>query len=209
MNAKRIPIALAIALCSLTPAFAQKQAPPAPGPAKNFTLPEVRKFDLPNGMRVRLVHYGDVPKVTIRLVMQTGNVDEGPNETWLADLTGELIQQGTTTRSAEQIQTEVAQMGGELDVQTGMNQTFIGADVFSEAAPNAIGLIADVVRNPRFPESEIARIKADLVRQLSIQSTQPQQMANAKFVSVVYPNQVYGRYFPTQQMLESYTIDQV
>ncbi|HEY6842615.1 MAG TPA: pitrilysin family protein [Thermoanaerobaculia bacterium] len=201
-------ISAAVALSAAT-AVAQKEAPPAPGPAKNFALPEVRKFDLPNGMRVRLVHYGDVPKVTIRVTEQTGNVDEGPTEIWLADLTGEMIQQGTTTRSAEQIQQDIASMGGTLDVTTGVNQTSISSDVFSESAPRAVDLIADVIRNPRFPESELARIKGDLARQLSIYQSQPQQIATAKFLSVLYPNQVYGRYFPTAAMLQGYTLDQV
>ncbi|HJT16684.1 MAG TPA: pitrilysin family protein [Thermoanaerobaculia bacterium] len=201
-------ISAAVALSAAT-VVAQKQAPPAPGPAKNFTLPEVRKFDLPNGMRVRLVHYGDVPKVTIRVVEQTGNVDEGPNEIWLADLTGEMIQQGTTTRSPEDIQREIASMGGTLDVNTGVNQTSIATDVFTESATRAVDLIADVVRNPRFPESELARLKGDLARQLSIAQSQPQQITTAKFLSVLYPNQVYGRYFPTAPMLQGYTLDQV
>jgi len=201
-------ISAAVALFAAT-VVAQKEAPPAPAPAKNFTLPEVRKFDLANGMRVRLVHYGEVPKVTIRVVEQTGNVDEGPNETWLADLTGEMIQQGTTTRSADEIQRDIASMGGTLDVNTGVNQTSIGSDVFSESAARAIDLISDVIRNPRFPESEIARIKGDLARQLSIAQSQPQQIATAKFLSVLYPNQIYGRYFPTAAMLQGYTLDQV
>src|SRR5438874_10281673 len=63
-----------------------KETPPPAGPAKPFTLPAVTKFDLPNGLRVRLVQYGSVPKATVRLAIQTGNVDESPSETWIADL---------------------------------------------------------------------------------------------------------------------------
>src|SRR5437764_79101 len=77
-----------------------KELPPVAGPAKPFTLPAVTKFDLPNGLAVRLVQYGSVPKTTVRLAIQTGNVDEGPNETWLADVTGDMLQQGTTSRTA-------------------------------------------------------------------------------------------------------------
>src|SRR5690349_3168804 len=133
MYTRMLMISAAVALSAAT-VVAQKETPPAPGAAKNFSLPEVRKFDLPNGMRVRLVHYGNVPKVTIRVVEQTGNVDEGPNELWLADLTGEMLQQGTTTRSAEDIQRDIASMGGTLSVNTGVNQTSIESDVFTESA---------------------------------------------------------------------------
>ena len=112
---KRTILTLAIALFAFS-AFAQKQAPPAPGNPKNFAIPEVRKFDLPNGLKVRFVPYGDMPKVTVRLVTQTGNVDEAANEVWLADLTGEMMEQGTTTRSADQIATEAALMGDSVEV---------------------------------------------------------------------------------------------
>lgn len=199
---------LVIALFA-TVAFAQKQTPPAPGTPKNFAVPEVRKVDLPNGLKVRFVPYGEMPKVTVRLVTQTGNVDETENEVWLADLMADLLEQGTTTRTAEQIAREAALMGGPLEVGVGVNQTTIGMDVFSESGPAAANLIADVARNPRFPESELERLKADRIRTLSISRSTPQSAAQEKFYSVLYPNHVYGRIFPTEAMLRGYTLDQV
>ncbi|HEX3580595.1 MAG TPA: pitrilysin family protein [Thermoanaerobaculia bacterium] len=186
-----------------------KELPPVAGPAKPFTLPAVKKFDLPNGLAIRLVQYGSVPKTTVRLAIQTGNADEGPNETWLADLTGEMLQQGTSSQSAEQIAREMASMGDDLNVNTGVNMVTLGADVFSESAPRFIGLLADVVEHPLFPDGELARIKQDAVRRLAIQHAQPQPLAAEKFYGALFPNSVYGRYFPTQAMLEGYTLDQV
>jgi len=141
----------------------QKQTPPAPGTPRNFAIPEIRRFTLPNGLQVRFVAYGEVPKVAVRLVTQTGNVDETENEVGLADVTGAMMEQGTTTRSAEQIAQEMAMMGGALDVGVGVNQTTIGADVFSESATAAIALIGDVARNPKFPEG-ISRASGPISR---------------------------------------------
>lgn len=187
----------------------QKQAPPATGTPRNFAIPEVRRFALPNGLQVRLVPYGEVPKVTVRLVTQTGNVDERSGETWLADITAAMMEQGTATRPAEQIAREVAMMGGAVDVAVGMNQTTVGTDVFSESATDAIALVSDVARNPRFPETELARIKADMIRNLSIQLSQPQPIAAGKFAQVLFGDHPYGRLYPTEQGLQSYTLDQV
>src|SRR5688572_11377281 len=205
---KRTTIVFAIALFA-TSALAQKQAPPQPGTPKGFTVPAIRRVELPNGLKIRFVPYGEMPKATVRLVIQTGNMDESANEVWLSDLTADLLEQGTTTRTAEQLAREAALMGGPLEVSVTANQTSIGADVFSESAPAAVNLIADVARNPRFPESELARLKADRVRMLSIQRSTPQSVAQEKFYGVVYPDHPYGRVYPTEAMLQGYTLDQV
>ena len=199
-----------LSLLLATSVFAQtKEAPPAPGTPKDFAIPTIRKYDLPNGLRVRLVQYGSVPKATVRLVTQTGNIDEGANEVWLADLTGELMKQGTATRSAQQIAQEAALMGGSLDVSVSPNQATLGLDVFSESAASAIALAADVLRSPRLPESEIARLKGDLARNLALAKSQQQSLAAEKFAAVTFPDHPYGRYYPTEEMLQSYTIAQV
>jgi zinc protease len=205
---RTILLTLAIALFTTT-AFAQKQTPPAPGTPKAFSVPDIRRVDLPNGLKVRFVPYGDMPKATVRLVVQTGNVDEAANEVWLSDLTASLMEQGTPTRGAEQIAREAALMGGALEVGVATNQTNISGDVFSESAPALVNLIADVVRNPRFPESELARLKGDMLRNLSIQRSTPQSAAQERFASALFPNHVYGRVFPTEAMLQGYTLDQV
>ena len=72
-----------------------------------------------------------------------------------------------------------------------------------------IGLVADVARNPAFPESELARLKTNRVRQLSIARSQPQALAQEKFAAVIHPNHAYGRSFPTERMIQGYTLDQI
>jgi Predicted Zn-dependent peptidases len=103
----------------------------------------------------------------------------------------------------------VARMGGSLQLTTGADATYLGADVLSDSGPDLVALIADVARHPRFPASELARLKADRVRQLTIALSEPQNMANARFRAVLYPNHPYGRLYPTQQMLEGYTVQQI
>lgn len=205
----RVKFAIALLLTATSLFAQQKQTPPAPGTPRNFSIPAIRRFDLPNGLKVRFVPYGEVPKATIRLVTQTGNVDEQPTEVWLADLTADMMQQGTATRSAEQIAQEAALMGGSVDVTVGVNQTTIGSDVFSESAAAAVALIADIARNPRFPATELERLKADRLRTLSIQRSTPGSLAAEKFAAVLFPGSPYGQYFPTPEMLQGYTLDQV
>jgi zinc protease len=207
MRTQVISACLALALAA--PALAQRQTPPEPGTPKPFNIPGGREFSLPNGLAVTLVPYGEIPKATVRLVTRVGNVNEGPDQVWLADLTGDLMEEGTTTRTAEQIAADVARMGGDLNIGVGANQTTVGGDVLSEFAPEMVRLVADLARNPSFPASEVPRIQANRVRQLAIAKSQPQSLAQEKFRAVLYPNHSYGRIYPTPEMIQGYTVDQI
>jgi predicted Zn-dependent peptidase len=198
----------ALALAAST-AVAQKQSPPAPGPPKGFQVPAPKELTLDNGLRVTFVPYGSVPKVRIELSVRAGNVNEGAKEVWLADLTGDLLREGTKSRTATEVSQAAARMGGSLEVSVGPDRTEIAGDVLPEFGPDFARLVADVARNPRWPEDELPRLKADRLRQLSIASTQPQQIALAKFRSVLYPDHPYGRLFPTPEMVQGYTVEQI
>ena len=210
---KRLTAFTTIATLALAavPALAQapRETPPVPGAPKDFTLAALRKFALPNGLEVTMAPYGNTPKVAVRLVIQTGNVDETAETLWLADLTRDLMLEGTATRTSRQIAEQAAQYGGAVAFNVGMNESSIGADVLSEFGPQMVRLIADIARNPRFPETELARLKANRLRQITVAKSQQQQLANEKFLAVLYPNHPYGRTFPTESQVQGYTIDQL
>jgi zinc protease len=187
----------------------QKEMPPPVGQPKPFRLPERRSFTLDNGMHVSMVPFGTVPKVFVRLAIMAGNVDEKPDQIWLADVAADLLQEGTTTRSAAQIASDAASMGGSLAVNVGPDRSNVTGDVLGTRGPDFVRLVADVVRHPRFPESELPRIIANRVRQLAIAQSQPQAIASERFAKLVFGDHPCGRTYPTEAMLESYTIDQV
>jgi zinc protease len=188
---------------------AQKQTPPAGGTPKDFKLPEKQGNTLTNGLRSTLVHYGALPKVDVQLIIKTGNVHEGANEVWLSDLTGLLMKEGTATMNFKTISKKVAGMGGEVNINTGMDNVTISGSVLSEFAPDLIKIIGNMVINPAFPASELERLKSDLKRQLTVQKSVPQSQAAEKFFQIIYKDHPYGRYFPTEAMINSYTLDMV
>ena len=192
-----------------TVAQAQKQIPPEGGAPRDFKLPQKQQFTLPNGLEVTMVPYGSIPKVTVSVVIRFGNINEKENEVWLADIVGDLMKEGTKTRSAQQLATEAASMGGDVAINVGPDMTTVGGDVLSEFGPKLVGLIGDIIRNPLFPESELARLKKDRVRQLSVQKAQPGSLALEEFRRMMYPNHPYGRVFPTQELLEKYSLSDV
>jgi zinc protease len=183
--------------------------PPKPGAPRDFRVPEPKRFTLDNGLQVALVQWGNMPKVRFTLSLRTGNAFEKANEVWLADLTADLMREGTLTRTASQISQEAARMGGALDVSVGADATTIAGDVLSEFGAHYAALVADVVRNPKFPASELDRLKANMSRNLAVSLSQPQQLALQKFRAVLYGDHPYGRVFPTNEMIQGYTLDQI
>lgn len=207
---RRTLIAISLALAAAVPALAQDFPPPPPvGEPKPFKLPATETFTLPNGLTVTLVPYGIAPKAVVSLRVRAGNAVEG-EQTWLADLTAEMLKEGAGGRSSADLATAAAGMGGELGVGAGMQTTQVSINVLSEHAPDAIALIGDVAIRPALPASELARIKANLARQLSVALSQPSTLADAALARTIYgPNHPYGRTIPTQAQLAAYTIDDV
>ncbi|HVH87208.1 MAG TPA: pitrilysin family protein, partial [Terriglobales bacterium] len=188
---------------------AKKQTPPPGSAPKPFKVPQQEKFSLPNGLQATLVPYGSIPKVMIAVSIRAGNLNEGENQVWLADLSTSLMKEGTTTKSAQEVAQQAASMGGSVDVSVGPDITRISGDVLSDFGPNMVSLLADVAMHPALPASELDRLKKDQLRTLSIQKSQPQPIARERFAKELYPNHPYGRLFPTEQMIQGYTIEDV
>jgi zinc protease len=209
MKLRIFSLLLVLSATGLIAQPAEKQKAPEGGTPKDFKLPAKKVAQLPNGITTTMVQYGAIPKVNINVIIKTGNIHEAANQVWLADLTGNLLREGTTTMDFKTIAKKVAGMGGEINVSTGLNQMTVSGSVLSEFAPELVRLLADVVINPAFPQSELERLKNDLKRMLSVQKTVPQNQATEKFRSIIYKDHSYGRYFPTEEMLASYTLADV
>ena len=183
---------------------------PRPARRRASRCPRRRTITLDNGLAVTLVQYGTVPKVTVNL----GSPDrqrrrEGRTRSGSPTSSARCSPKARRRAPRSQIAEDAARMGGALDITVGENRIDIGGDVLSEFAPEMVALVADVARNPKFPESELARLKADKARELSIAKSQPQPLAQEKFRAVLYGDHPYGRLFPTEAMLQGYTIAQV
>ena len=186
----------------------QKETPPGGGEPKDFSLPEKQSFGLENGLQGTLVAFGTLPKATVSVVVRAGNLTEG-GRTWLADLAGDFLLEGTASRSAAEIAREAAAMGGQVSVEVGADRTIVESDVLAEYAPEMARLLADIVRNATYPASELERLKRDRQRQLSIAETQPQPMALAAFRNALYGDPPYGNVLPTAEQLAAYTLEDV
>jgi zinc protease len=206
---KKIFSILFAAAAFLQPAAAQKQTPPAGGTAKDFKLSDKKIQSYANGLKTTLVHYGDLPKVTVTLIVKTGNVHENKDQVWLADLTGRMLREGTSAMNFAALSKKAAMMGGSLNVNVGPTTTTVSGSVLSEYAGDFIRLLSDLVINPAFPATELDRLKSDLKRRLITQKAVPQAQAQEQFFEAIYKDHPYGNLFPNESMISSYNLQMV
>ncbi|ABS24302.1 pitrilysin family protein [Anaeromyxobacter sp. Fw109-5] len=201
--------ALALALAAQDPAAAApKQAPPPPRPPPDFRVPGTRSFTLDNGLAVTLVEMGQLPKATVALVLRAGTGDDPLEKTGLSSFLGALLTEGTTTRSAADIAAAAARWGGAIETNVTPDETVVGGTVLSEFAPELVALVADVALNPAFPPREVERVRQDTLRAVTIARTQPQVLAQERFLASLYPDHPYGRLLPTPEIVRGYTVDE-
>ena len=209
MNKVTFYIASLATLFFCSSVIAQKETPPAGGTAKDFKLSEKKTGKLNNGLKTTLVKYGSIPKVSINLNVSTGGVHETESENGLAQLTGEMIKQGSVKMDFKTLSKKVAGMGGTVNVGVGKEDVFIAGSVLSEFAPDFIEAIADLIMNPAFPATELERIKSNLKRDLAVDMTVPQSIAQDKFRSALFKDHPYGRYFTKAETIDGFTMENV
>jgi len=206
----RLTIALsALAIVSSNAWAADYPPKPAVGPTKPYTVPAAETYQLPNGMHVTLVPFGQVPKATIYLAINTGAIDDGPN-IGLASLTSQMMREGAGGRKGSEIAATAASMGGGLQVVSSLHLTSASISVLSDRTPDAIRLIGDVAEHPNLPASEFDRVRQNYLRSIAVAKSQPQTAADAALRAAYYgADTPYGRTYPTDAQVQAYTIGDV
>lgn len=186
-----------------------RQSPPPAGTPRDFRVPTRRTIELPNGMKLTLVPYGRVPKAAIELELRTGTIDEGPSDVSLAAVTTDMLLEGTSTRSPQDISRQAAEMGGAVTATSGAEAVSVGGEVLSEHAASFVALIADVARNPRMAEADLQRTIDKHVRDNAIALSQPGTLAQKKFREITYGDHPFARTLPADSVLRAFTVTRV
>ena len=203
-------LAAALALAAPSLVYAQ-EFPPAPpiGDPKPFKLPATETFTLANGMKVTLIPYGIAPKTVVSLRVRAGSALEDRAHPWLAGVVTEMMKEGAGGRSAADVATAAAGMGGDLNVGAGVQTASVSMSVLSEYAPDAVTLVSQVAQRPNLPAEELSRVKANMARRLTVALSQPGTLADIALARTVYgPDHPYAG-LPTQAQLAGYSIAEV
>jgi zinc protease len=195
---RRIALLAALVGLSVVPAFAQvkdwpSERPPRPLPARDVKFPPYQFRTLSNGLQVIAVSHHEQPAVSLRLIVRAGGTQDPDDKPGVAALAAALLDQGTTTRDAEQIASSIDSIGGAIGTGAGSDLTFINAVVMKDSLSFALDLVSDVARNPRFAPEEIDRQKQQMLSGLKVSYEDPDYLAAVVFDRLVYGFHPYGR----------------
>ena len=169
---------LALLFLSLTAAAAVEidglPKPAAPREAK-FIVPQEKT--LANGLRVIVVERPGVPLLSAAFVVRSGSEVDPAKLAGLAKFTGDLLTQGTTTRTAPQIASEMESLGASLGTDAGWDLIQVSLKTLSANAGAAFAILADVVRNPKFASEEIERLRRQALDDLRLEMEKPGTVA--------------------------------
>ena len=199
--ARLVSLAAIAALMPPTHAVAQALPKPAVGPERAFAPPPRVERTLANGLRVIAVRYATVPKVTALLTIQSGLAVDPPEKAGLAQLVANAAQEGTATRTSEQIKRDVFAIGAALTGTAGQDAATFQIRGLAESLPQMLELVADVARNPTFPQAEIDLLKSNTAQQLQAQLASPGQVNNKLFRQTLFGSHPYARIGPTPETL--------
>lgn len=171
----------------------RRVAPPAPLPARPIQFPAFTETTLPNGLRLMVVENHRLPVTNVNLYVRSGSASDPAGKQGLASLTAELLDNGTTKRTAQQIARTIEGVGGSLSTGTTGDYTVVSSGVLADQLPLAFDLVSDVAMHPTFPADEVETTRRQTLASLQVALGQASSLAQRRLDMEVYgPNSPYG-----------------
>jgi zinc protease len=169
------------------------ERPPRPLLARDIKFPPYEIRTLPNGLQVVAVSHHEQPAVSLRLLVRAGGAQDPSNKPGVAYLAASLLDQGTTSKNAEQVASTIDSIGGAIGAGAGSDITFINAAVMKDSLGLALDLVSDLARHPAFANEEIDRQRQQIVSGLKVSYDDPDYLAGVVFDRLVYGFHPYGK----------------
>jgi zinc protease len=169
------------------------ESPPRPLPAREVKFPPYAMRTLANGLQVIAVSHHEQPAVSLRLLIRAGGAQDPEKRPGVASLAAALLDQGTSSKSAEQIAHTIDSIGGALGTGSGSDFTSVTAVVMKDSLGVGLDLLSDVARNATFVPQEIELQRKQMLSGLTVSYDDPEYLAGVVFDRLVYGYHPYGR----------------
>jgi zinc protease len=167
---------------------------PEAGPPSEFVPPLIKRRRLSNGLELRIVERHELPIVRLKLVFKSGEASAPRGKDGLSLMTVNLLEEGTRSRSALQLEADLNEIGAALSSEGLMESSTISLTTATPHLERALDLCADVVLNPLFSDGEYLRLKLRWLARLKDRADNAEQIAEDVLPRLLYhPDHPYAR----------------
>ena len=198
-------------LQSTSAAAVDRTAMPVPAQEPAFIPPTPLRSRLDNGLEIMVVEQPGLPIVAFGIMLRAGATTDPKNLPGLSNFTGQMLAEGTSTRSSLDIASAFDFIGSRLSIDVRREYTLLATEILSKHWPTALELVADLIKNPTFPEHELERVRREHLTDIRRGKDDPTVVAEQIMSGLVF-DQETGYSHPiqgTEAALESLTRDDV
>ena len=195
--------------CAPTPAVRSAAfditRPPELAPPPAVKLPPIVTRKLDNGLSLVIVEQHELPVADFIMLVRTGGEADPSTLGGVASLTADMLDEGTTTRSALEIADQAAFLGADLGTGSSWDRSTIALHTTTAQLDSALALFGDVVLHPAFPDSDLSRVRKDRLTSLLQLRDRGPAIADRVFSKVVFGDRnPYGHALSgTEQSVEA------
>ncbi|MEW6067842.1 MAG: pitrilysin family protein [Nitrospirota bacterium] len=154
---------------------------------------EAKRTVLPNGLIVLHSENHNLPLVMVTLLIKASQINEPEDKAGLANLTAELLTEGTEKRKSADISEEIEFIGASLDASADRDYTVVALSILKKDVNKGFEILSDILLNSIFPEEEIKRKKELIKGFLKQKEEDPSFLAGREFKKALFGRHPYAR----------------
>jgi predicted Zn-dependent peptidase len=153
----------------------------------------IRRQKLPNGLTIITEQMQHIRSASIGIWLQTGSRDEDPEWNGISHFIEHMVFKGTKHRTAEEIAREVDSIGGNMDAFTAKECICFNVKVLDENIPTALDILSDLVLNPVFDATDIARERGVIMEEIKMDEDNPDYLVHEIFTQNFWKDHPLGK----------------
>ncbi len=175
--------------------------PPTIGAFPPLVLPTPDRYTLSNGIEITACNRGDEEVCRIDWVLEGGSYVEPKPGVALFSLL--MLREGAGGKSGEEIAESLDSYGAWLQTSVSHHHLYITLYTLNRHLDTCVGLLADMVHRPDFPEREFTQLKERRIQQRRLQLDKVDVLASEAFSAQLFgTTHPYGRVLTMEQMGE-------
>lgn len=175
----------AVAVAEIPSSF-DRSVEPAKGPAPSLKLPSVWSHTYANGLKIYGIEQTELPLVQFSLTLKGGLLLDDINKLGVANLMTDIMMEGTANKTPLELEEAIDELGASISMFTGREAITIRVNCLKSKIDDVYGLFEEILLEPRWDETEFARIKAETAETINRRRVNPGAVASDVFNKLVY-----------------------